>query len=173
MEDVLIVVDMQGDFIDGSLGSDEARGIVNNVVEKVKEYTSGKKEVIFTMDTHSKKYLNTFEGKNLPVQHCIEGTPGWYICEELHSYTSKENCSTVCKPSFGFTQWKDVLHGDIKSIEICGLCTDICVISNTLILRALYPDIPIIVDSSCCAGVTTEKHEAALEVMRSCQIDVI
>jgi nicotinamidase-related amidase len=174
MEDVLIVVDMQNDFIDGSLGTKEAQAIVDNVKKKVDEYTEAGKLVYFTRDTHEKDYLETFEGKNLPVEHCISGTEGWQICDALKEASEKYELRVINKHTFGFIEW-DALNEfwDAESIEVCGLCTDICVISNALILRASYPEKPIIVDSTCCAGVTPEKHEAALEVMRSCQINVI
>ncbi len=171
MRDVLIVIDMQKDFIDGSLGTKEAEAIVDNVKKRVAEYKSQGKKVFFTRDTHQENYLNTFEGKNLPVVHCVKGTPGWEICDELRSEAAHDQ--TIDKPTFGFLNWSDVLPNSINGIEVCGLCTDICVVSNVLILRATYPELPITVDSKCCAGVTPEKHEAALEVMRSCQIEII
>jgi nicotinamidase-related amidase len=196
MKNVLIVVDMQNDFIDGSLGTKEAQAIVPNVIEKIKQYRDAGHHIIFTKDTHEEDYLETFEGKHLPVQHCIHGTYGWHIREEIfdlfRNYEYRENVFTcVQKPTFGsfmwssreFLVWAGITIRESKtvpgleytggSIEICGLCTDICVISNALILRSMYPQTEILVDSSCCAGVTPEKHEAALDVMKSCQIEVI
>ena len=171
MGDVLIVIDMQKDFINGSLGTKEAEEIVDNVKKKVAEYKSQGKKVFFTRDTHSENYLDTFEGKNLPVVHCVKGTTGWEICDELRNEAVHNQI--IDKPTFGFLNWSDVLPNSINGIEVCGLCTDICVVSNVLILRATYPELLITVDSKCCAGVTPEKHEAALEVMRSCQIEVL
>ena len=165
---ILIVVDMQKDFIDGSLGSKEAVAIVENVKNRIKDFDG---KVFFTRDTHQPDYLNTFEGKNLPVEHCIENTPGWEICAELKELADK--ATVINKPTFGYTDWASLIGEQPESIEICGLCTDICVISNALILRAIYPEVPMTADSSCCAGVTPEKHEAALNVMESCQIKVI
>ena len=165
--DILIVVDMQKDFIDGSLGTKEAQAIVGNVVDKVKNFNG---KVFFTRDTHHEYYLSTFEGKNLPVEHCIKDTAGWAVCDELKALS--ETATIVDKPTFGYTEWKNLIPEQPDSIEVCGLCTDICVISNALILRAIYPEVPMYVDKNCCAGVTPEKHEAALNVMESCQIKV-
>lgn len=165
---LLIVVDMQNDFIDGSLGTAEAVKIVPAVVEKVKSFDG---EVIFTQDTHAENYSDTQEGRKLPVRHCIENTEGWEIREELRPYiTTKWK-----KRSFGSIALAQMISEmrDVESIELLGLCTDICVVSNALIIKAANPEIPLIVDSSCCAGVTPEKHEAALEVLRSCQVEVI
>ena len=168
MRDTLIVVDMQNDFINGSLGTKEAQTIVPNVAKKIKEYKKAGKQVIFTRDTHSENYLETYEGKHLPVLHCIKNTVGWQISDQLDFDIN--NDILIDKPTFGWLNWKDF---DFKNVEICGLCTDICVISNALIIRANYPNIDITVDASCCAGVTHDKHKAAIEVMKSCQIEVI
>ena len=161
----LIVVDMQNDFIDGSLGTKEALAIVDNVKAKIKEYKDNGDEVIFTRDTHHDNYMNTNEGHYLPVVHCIENTEGWEIREGLYF----EGAKIIDKPSFGYTGW-----GNFKfdELEIVGLCTDICVVSNALILKALNPEIKISVDSSCCAGVTPDSHNAALETMKMCQIEI-
>lgn len=169
MRDVLIVIDMQNDFIDGSLGTPEAQAIVPKVKEKIEKYKEAGKDVIFTKDTHFENYLDTFEGKNLPVEHCIKGTEGWEINKELNT---KVHTNIIHKRTFGYLDW-DIHIDDNKTIEIIGLCTDICVVSNALILRAIFPNNIITVDASCCAGVTPEKHKAALEVMKSCQIEVI
>lgn len=170
----LIVVDMQNDFINGALGTQEAQAIVPKVVEKIKSY-SFKGPVIYTMDTHNKDYLLTQEGKNLPVPHCIVYTEGWELANEIK--VVKEPLSQVLiKPTFGCKLLAEFLESqadEIEEIELVGLCTDICVVSNALLLKAYLPEIPITVDSSCCAGVTPAKHEAALETMRSCQINVI
>ncbi len=168
MRDMLIVVDMQNDFIDGTLGTKEAQAIVPNVAAKIEEYRAAGKKIIFTRDTHDSDYLKTHEGQNLPIPHCITGTEGYEISSKLHVCHAD---IVVNKGSFGYMHWEKL--GDVNSIEICGLCTDICVVSNALILRALYPEIDITVDASCCAGVTPEAHKAALTVMGSCQIEVI
>ena len=162
----LIVIDMQNDFIDGSLGTKEAVLIVQNVKKKIIEYKSKGYEIIYTRDTHNSDYLNTSEGKRLPVEHCIKGSYGWQIADGIYA----EGSEIIDKPSFGYTGWADRRFTDI---EIVGLCTDICVVSNALILKALYPDTQIKVDSKSCAGVTPETHSAALETMKMCQIDVI
>ncbi len=172
MRKILIVVDMQKDFVDGALGTAEAVAIVPAVVEKIKEY---KKEDIFvTRDTHQKDYLSTQEGRNLPVEHCIEGTPGWELDSKVAEAVS--GAAIVNKPTFGSTALVDMVKKIAEkediSIELIGLCTDICVVSNALLLKAAMPEVEISVDASCCAGVTPEKHEAALETMRSCQIMV-
>ena len=170
MKKTLIVVDMQNDFIDGSLGTKEAQVIVPSVKRKIEEYKEAGEQVIFTRDTHSENYLETYEGKHLPVPHCIMGTDGWQIADEIGCYFTPDKDDIINKPTFGWLNWKDY---KLEAVEICGLCTDICVISNALIIRAMYPDIDITVDARCCAGVTPEKHKAALEVMKSCQITVI
>ena len=162
----LIVIDMQNDFIDGSLGTKEAVAIVDNVKAKIQQYLDAGDQVIFTRDTHHDDYMDTNEGKHLPVVHCIEGTEGW----EIRDVLSTEGCDIINKPSFGYTGWKDY---DFEEVELVGLCTDICVVSNALIIKALFPEIKVSVDSSCCAGVTPESHEAALTTMRMCQIEVI
>ncbi len=166
MEKTLIVVDMQNDFIDGSLGTKEAQAIVENVKNKIAEYELRGDEIIFTRDTHEADYLNTLEGKKLPVEHCIYGTYGWEIKDGLEV----SNCEYINKPNFGYVGWN---NRDFEEIEIIGLCTDICVVSNALILKAMYSDAEITVDASCCAGVTPETHRAALETMKMCQINVI
>lgn len=166
MKKTLIVVDMQNDFIDGSLGTKEAQAIVPNVRKKIQEYKERGDRIIFTRDTHQTDYLSTPEGKKLPVEHCIQGTKGWQIADGLYV----EGCRCIDKPTFGWTYWKEEeMDGDI---EMVGLCTDICVVSNALILKATFPEVNITVDASCCAGVTPETHKAALETMKMCQIDV-
>lgn len=179
MEDLLIVVDMQNDFINGSLGTDEAQKIISDVVAKCNNYANSRyRALVFTKDTHSDNYLNTFEGKHLPVEHCIRGTKGWEICSQLQEYIKPNN--VIEKSTFGYDNWPQVINTiedekgiKINSIELCGLCTDICVVSNALILRSLYHNMEIVVDSLACAGVTEKKHKAALEVLNSCQIEVI
>lgn len=165
----LIVVDMQVDFINGALGSDLAVAIVPNVVEKVKSFDG---KVIFTRDTHFKDYMNTQEGKNLPVPHCVKDTDGWQICDELKPYADV----IIDKLTFGSIELPDFIKSfnePIEKIELCGLCTDICVISNAVVLKAAFPEVPIAVDSSCCAGVTVESHDNALNAMKVLQIEII
>ena len=166
---VLIVVDMQKDFIDGTLGTKEAKAIVENVKNKIAEYNKNNYKVIFTRDTHQENYLETSEGRKLPVEHCIEGSEGWQIPADIDD----KECIHIDKPNFGWTGWNNVDMYDADEIELIGLCTDICVVSNALILKAIYPEIKITVDAGCCAGVTPETHEAALTTMKMCQIDVI
>ena len=164
----LIVVDMQNDFKVGTLGRPHAAAIIPNVVEKVKAF-SGK--VIFTRDTHGTDYLQTQEGKKLPVVHCIKDSNGWQICDELIPYVE----TTVDKVTFGSVQLPHLLRSlgePIEEIELCGLCTDICVISNAMILKAAFPEVAIRVDASCCAGVTMESHNTALNAMEAVQIEV-
>lgn len=165
MKRTLIVVDMQNDFIDGSLGTKEAQAIVENVKKKIEQYRANGDEIIFTRDTHQADYLQTPEGKELPVEHCIEGTHGWEIAEGI----DLPDCLHIDKPTFGWTKWNQY---DFETIELVGLCTDICVVSNALILKAYFPEAEISVDASCCAGVTPESHEAALTTMKMCQIHV-
>lgn len=162
----LIVVDMQNDFIDGALGTKEAQAIVKNVAAKIREYQADGNEIIFTRDTHGEDYLDTPEGQKLPVIHCIKDTLGWEIANGL--YVDGAQC--IDKPSFGWTHW-DEYH--FEEIELIGLCTDICVVSNALILKAQFPNAKISVDASCCAGVTPQSHEAALLTMKMCQIDIL
>ena len=171
MEKYLLVIDMQKDFVDGALGTKEAEAIVSAAAGKTAGFEG---TVIFTQDTHSADYLSTQEGKKLPVEHCILGTEGHKIIPELREAAASSK--VFCKGTFGSLELMEYLASrkdEIESIEIIGLCTDICVVSNALLLKAAMPEIPIIVDSKCCAGVTPKKHEAALETMRSCQIEVI
>lgn len=171
MRDILVVVDMQNDFIDGALGTREAEAIVPRVLEKLKAFPG---PVIFTRDTHHGDYLNTQEGRRLPVPHCIEGSEGWQIRAELEKYRM---LPAVDKPSFGSTELQAVLlrmNGEepIGSVTLVGLCTDICVISNALLIKAALPEVRVAVDAACCAGVTGQSHLTALEAMRACQIDI-
>lgn len=166
MKRTLIVIDMQNDFIDGSLGTKEAVAIVSKVKRKIEEYRERGDEVIFTRDTHSADYLQTSEGRKLPVEHCIRYTHGWEVAEELEL----PECEHIDKPGFGWLHWNEK---KFEEIELVGLCTDICVVSNALILKAMFPDVEITVDAACCAGVTPETHEAALATMKMCQINLI
>ena len=174
MKRFLVVVDMQKDFVDGSLGTKEAMAIVPAVTEKVQSFEG---DIFVTYDTHFEDYLETAEGKNLPVPHCIYETPGWQLTEALEELMEEIPHYKVQKYTFGSTTlphlMTEVADGEDFSVELIGLCTDICVVSNALILKAHFPEAPISVDSACCAGVTVPKHEAALETMRSCQIRVI
>lgn len=160
----LIVVDMQNDFITGSLGSTLAEEIVPCVVEKVKNFDG---RVIFTRDTHFADYMKTQEGKNLPVEHCIKDTDGWQICDELKPFVNE----VVDKITFGSVDLPQLIT-DAEEIQLCGLCTDICVISNAMILKATFPEVKIVVDSKCCAGVSVESHNTALDAMKAVQIEV-
>ncbi|MBE6635878.1 MAG: cysteine hydrolase [Ruminococcaceae bacterium] len=164
----LIVVDMQNDFISGALGSAAAEAIVGKVVSKVKSFDG---KVIFTRDTHGTDYLETREGRHLPVVHCVKDTYGWQICDSLAPYADV----VLDKPTFGSTDLAGLIKSmtdDISHIELCGLCTDICVISNAMLLKAAFPEVDISVDSSACAGVSAESHGKALDAMRMVQIEV-
>ena len=170
MKKLLIVIDMQNDFIDGSLGTSEAEAIVEAVKEKIRSYPAG--DIFATMDTHGPDYLSTQEGRNLPVEHCIKGTEGWRIRPDIAALLTE--AVIFEKPTFGSVQMAAAAKEieDLEEIELIGLCTDICVVSNALLLKAYMPEVKICVDASCCAGVTPEKHFAALETMRSCQIGI-
>ena len=168
MKKILVVVDMQNDFIDGALGTPEAVAIVPYVKEKIESFDG---KVFFTRDTHFENYMSTEEGRNLPVPHCIKGTDGWQIRAELDALRRTE---AIDKLTFGSRELVDVLaaEGEIESITFVGLCTDICVISNAMVVKAFYPEIPLTVDACCCAGVTPESHARALSAMKICQIKV-
>ena len=166
---ILVVVDMQKDFIDGSLGTAEAVAIVP-YVKQVIETFDGK--VLFTRDTHFEDYMQTQEGKNLPVMHCVKGTPGWEIHPELEAL---RKTAAIDKLTFGSSELPKILAREehIESITFLGLCTDICVISNVLLTKAFFPEVPIIVDAKACAGVTPESHKNALAAMKMCQVKII
>lgn len=168
---VLCVIDMQNDFIDGALGTKEAEAITDNVAAKIESYRRNGDRVIFTRDTHFDNYMETQEGRNLPVPHCIKGSDGWQISEKLTAGDS----TVIDKPSFGSVELGDFLAGleGIESVELVGLCTDICVISNAMIIKAKLPEIKVSVDSQCCAGVTPDSHNNALEAMKMCQIEIL
>lgn len=168
----LIVVDMQNDFISGALGTAEAEAILPNAVKKAREFSG---TVIFTKDTHDENYLNTQEGKFLPVKHCIKGTRGWQLAPELQEIQEQKNCLVIEKPVFGSVALAQILLEEYQkdrlgSTELIGLCTDICVISNALLIKSYMPELPVTVDTACCAGVSPDKHNAALKTMESCQI---
>lgn len=174
MQRLLIVIDMQNDFIDGSLGTKEAQAIVPAVVEKIREFDG---TVLFTRDTHGEDYLQTAEGKKLPVVHCIKGTKGWELQEEIEALRAEKNAVVFDKQTFGSRELAEYISesiqsGGVDSIVLCGLCTDICVISNALLLKAFMPEVPIVVDSARCAGVSVESHENALKAMSMCQIEI-
>ena len=165
----LIVVDMQNDFIDGALGTAEAVAILPYVKEKIENFEG---TVLFTRDTHAPDYLSTQEGHNLPVEHCIKGTDGWQIHPSLEVLRKTE---AIDKPTFGSTALVHLLQkaNNLESVELIGLCTDICVISNAMVLKAAFPEVPIAVDSRCSAGVTEESHNTALAAMRAVQIEIL
>ena len=173
MRKILVVIDMQNDFIDAALGTKEAEAIVDTLKEKIKKYPA--RDIVATMDTHGENYMDTQEGRYLPVPHCIKGSEGWQIRPDIAQLLC--GVKIYEKPTFGSVSLAEDLKAlaereDI-ALELVGLCTDICVISNALLLKAFMPEVKISVDASCCAGVTPEKHLAALETMRSCQIQVI
>lgn len=176
MKSILVVVDMQKDFVDGALGSKEAVAIVDNVVNKINTFDG---EIIVTYDTHQDNYMETREGKYLPVPHCIKDTDGWRLNDKVLDAINlniNKLKTSLEKPTFGSTELVELFRdADEKDTEVTliGLCTDICVVSNAMLLKAFYPEMNIIVDANCCAGVTPESHNAALTTMKMCQIDVI
>ena len=167
MKKAFIVVDMQKDFVTGTLGSAAAQAIIPQIQSKIREYKDNGQDVIFTRDTHYDNYMDTFEGKNLPVPHCIKGTAGWEVIPELED----PKCQHIDKETFGFSGWESFAQYD--EFELCGVCTDICVVSNALALRMFYPNKEITVDASCCAGTSEEADKAALLTIKSCQIRVV
>ncbi len=173
MRKVLVVVDMQNDFVDGALGSDEAVAIVDNVVNKIKEFDG---EIIVTYDTHQNNYMETREGKYLPVAHCIENTVGWELNARVENALIGKETVKIKKTTFGSVKLVNLLRNveeNNTEVILIGLCTDICVVSNAMLLKANYPEMNITVDASCCAGVTPESHKAALTTMKMCQINII
>lgn len=170
MKNVLVVVDMQKDFIDGVLGTKEAFAIVDNVAEAIRSFDG---EVIFTRDTHFDNYMETQEGRNLPVPHCIKGTEGWQIDKKLEALRTDE-MKVFDKPTFGSVELAAYLkeNKEVEQVTIVGLCTDICVISNALLIKANLPEVEITVLEKCCAGVTPQSHKNALEAMKMCQIKI-
>ena len=184
---VLVIIDCQVDFVSGALGSVNAQAVIPHMKERIKDYADGDTLILFTKDTHDENYDKTMEGYHLPVAHCVRGTPGWSLVKEISSladgysnfliYSDDEIVhSRVLKETFGSVKLGELLKQyeyEITDIIFMGFCTDICVISNVLLTKAFLPNTRIIVDASCCAGSTLEKHLAALEVMKSCHIDVI
>lgn len=176
MQNVLIVVDMQNDFITDALGTAEAMAILPNVVARVADGVKKNEKIIFTRDTHTKDYLHTQEGSRLPVAHCIMGTRGWEIADDLQPYSNR--CEMIDKPTFGSLELaerlKDMdLKESVGTVTLIGLCTDICVISNAMLIKAALPEVRVAVEAACCAGVTPESHNNALRAMAMCQIDII
>lgn len=173
MKNILVVIDMQNDFIDGTLGTKEAEAIIGNVVEKIKTYPPN--SIYATRDTHQSDYLETSEGHYLPVAHCIQGTTGWEIRTEVAE--AMPNAIIIDKPTFGSNELVEILAKENEveeiAIELVGLCTDICVVTNALLLKTKLPDTKVTVDAACCAGVTVESHEAALLTMKMCQTEVL
>ena len=177
MSRLLMVIDMQNDFITGSLGTKEAVDIVPSVVERIKEYKKAGEPIVFTRDTHKKNYLDTLEGKNLPVEHCIEGTKGHDICKEITDCVDLKDYTVYDKATFGSSEFAaDLLDGfyeEVTDILMVGLCTDICVISNAMVAKTFLTEAKVAVDSKACAGVTVESHNNALDAMKMCQIEII
>lgn len=171
---VLLVIDMQNDFVTGTLGSKDAQEIVANVVEKIENYDG---RILYTRDSHSDDYLSTQEGKNLPVLHCIQGSVGHDIIPEISNRVNISEEDVINKISFGCASLSEFIasrcDSSIEEITLIGLCTDICVISNAMLLKAAMPECKLIVDASCCAGVTKESHNTALEAMKMCQIEIV
>ena len=174
MKKILIVVDIQNDFVDGALGTPQAQAIIENAAKKIKEFDG---DIFVTYDTHFENYMDTLEGKKLPVPHCIKGTAGWELNTQIAKALSGKNHKDVEKLTFGSVELpnlvKEKIGNETAEITIIGLCTDICVVSNALLLKANLLDCEIFVDAACCAGVTPETHNAALDTMRCCQINVI
>ncbi|MBE6912915.1 MAG: cysteine hydrolase [Ruminococcaceae bacterium] len=174
MKKILIVVDMQKDFVDGALGSAEAVAIVPNVVAKIEAFDG---DIIVTYDTHPENYMDTQEGKNLPVPHCIKGTDGWKLDARVQAALDKKEYKAIEKPTFGSVELPEYIKANYDTedieIELCGLCTDICVVSNALLMKANFLEAKVSVDASCCAGVTPDSHNAALTTMKMCQVTVI
>jgi len=172
MRRLLIVMDMQNDFVDGALGTAEAVAILPAVKARIEAAKETGEDIIFTRDTHQPNYMETQEGRKLPVPHCIENTPGWEIVPQLRELTA--GCLVIDKPTFGSVKLGEILTGreDIEAITLIGLCTDICVISNAILQKSFYPEMPISLDAACCAGVTPESHNAALLTLTMCQIRV-
>ena len=174
MKKLLIVVDMQKDFVDGALGTAEAVGILDHVVRKIEEFDG---DMIVTLDTHQENYMDTQEGRKLPVKHCIKGTSGWELDAKVQKALENRAYKIIEKPTFGSVALPEYIRETYDpeklDIQLIGLCTDICVVSNALLLKASFTQTPVSVDASCCAGVTPETHKAALTTMKMCQVDVL
>ena len=174
MQHFLIVVDIQKDFVDGALGTPEAVAMLDRAAQKIRDFQG---EIFVTYDTHFENYMDTAEGKKLPVQHCIKGTPGWELHSRIVEALSERAYTSVEKLTFGSVELPGLVEkasaGEDFDITLIGLCTDICVVSNALILKANFPEKQIIVDGACCAGVTPQTQDAALQTMKMCQIEVV
>jgi len=174
LKNILIVVDMQKDFVDGALGTSEAASIVPNVVDKINSFSG---DIFVTYDTHFDNYMDTSEGKKLPVPHCIKGTDGWKLNDDVYNALKDKEYTEIEKNTFGSVELPAIIDFGLDeeeyNIELIGLCTDICVVSNALLIKANYPEANITVDASCCAGVTVESHNAAIKTMQMCQINII
>ena len=171
---LLVIIDMQNDFTYGALKNDDAIAVIDKIADKINGFDG---EVVFTRDTHEENYLETQEGKKLPVKHCVMRTTGWEIVEKLDEIRKERNCEVIDKPTFGSTELQDIVgdmyeNGGLTEVELVGVCTDICVISNAMLIKAVAPEVTVKVDSSCCAGVTKESHETALKAMAACQIEI-
>lgn len=178
MRKILVCVDLQVDFINGVLGSKEAQAIIPNVVDKIKKFDGN--EIYYTLDTHHENYMDTQEGKKLPVKHCVEHSMGWMLNKEVDNAikNSSVDAYEIRKPTFGSVTLANELmfefeEDDVFEIEFIGVCTDICVISNAMLIKAFFPEAKVVVDASCCAGVTPESHKNALEAMKMCQIEIV
>lgn len=170
---VLIVVDMQRDFIDMALGTPEAQNIVKDVADFIKSFDIEKDTIVCTKDTHfDSTYFKCQEGQKLPIPHCIFGTEGWTFANEITEALSYYNPAIIYKQTFGYKNWPELHYDDAEEIILCGLCTDICVMANAVILKTLYPEIPVVVMKDLCAGTTEKKHQEALDIMKSLQIEV-
>lgn len=170
-KNVLAVIDMQNDFIDGALGTKEAEAIVEKVAALIRDFEG---EVVYTRDTHFENYLQTQEGAKLPVEHCIKETEGWELREEVRQAGAGE-ARIFDKPTFGSVELAEYLKNmaDLESVTVIGLCTDICVISNALVIKAFLPEVTVRVNANCCAGVTPQSHRNALEAMKMCQVEIV
>lgn len=169
MKKLLVIIDMQEDFVNGSLGTKQATEIVPNIVKKIEKWDG---DIIVTKDTHYEDYLNTREGKYLPVPHCIHNTEGHRIVKEIKKALKEKKITTLLKPNFGSSYFFNFKENEYDYVELIGVCTDICVVSNAIILRTSLPESTIVVDASCCAGTTIDNHKAALQVMKNCQIEI-
>ncbi|MBE7059092.1 MAG: cysteine hydrolase [Ruminococcaceae bacterium] len=174
MKHILIVVDIQKDFVDGALGTSEAVAMVDNAAKKISEFEG---EIFVTFDTHFENYMQTAEGAKLPVPHCIKDTDGWQLDEKIAKALENKEYTKIEKLTFGSTELPEIIEKSVGKTEfditLIGLCTDICVVSNALILKANFPEKEIYVDAACCAGVTVETHNAAITTMKMCQINII
>ena len=174
MEKLLIVVDMQNDFINGLLGTSEAMAIVDKVMEKIKSFDG---KIVYTKDSHTADYLNSREGKLLPIQHCRKGTDGWRLCPEIEKLFLDMQADCIEKVGFGACDLPEYINkkfpNGIDYVELVGLCTDACVLANAMLVRTFFPETEVVIDASCCAGITPQGHKTALDAMRTCQITII